>query len=194
MSRALKQFDYLSWSKISAIEKGDWYFKRIYIDGEKMDNTYMRLGKKFATALEKGKSSDKVMQAMVDITPNCKEREKEVWAEYKGIKLRGFLDGWDEEKGLITEYKTGKEGAWNLKKVSESGQLQFYSFMFWLNTGKIPDCRLYWYKTDCDGQGNLFLTGEREPFNWKFDTADMLKMASRVVRDYKKIIKLIKQL
>ena len=121
--KPLKKFDYLSWNKIQTIEKGAWAFKKSYIDCEFYENEYMRLGKKFADGIEKGYSSNKQVQALIDITPDCKVREAEMHAKFGEIELYGKFDGWDEEKFMITEYKTGKQ-EWNYKRVDSMRRFQ----------------------------------------------------------------------
>ena len=145
---------YLSYSQYSSYFKGQ-YIKR-YLEGEKIENIYVTLGKKVADQLENGEKTFNIEIPEV--------REKKLEYVFKGIPLLGYLDGFSEKEMIIDEYKTGTKN-WTQRKVDKHEQLTFYAIMI-SALYKIPiekiRIRLWWLETFIDTDGELKLSGHVE--------------------------------
>jgi len=165
---------YLSYSQYKAYRSGQ--YKRIYIDGFKIDNPGIRLGKKFAEFMEskEEKSDIKFFSLAKNIIPKPLEREKKILVDWEGIPIYSILDGYDEDP-IIHEYKTGKT-AWTQAKVDKDEQLTFYALAVWLLTGNLPKkIWLYWLPRDDSG-----LTGGLHVFETTRSLKDFIKLYPKV--------------
>jgi len=124
--------EYISWSQLNAWEKGEDYFYKVYVLGEKLENKEMAFGKKIAEGLE-GKIECPEVD-FVNILPKC-QREYEIKIDFEDIPILVKMDAFDDKKLIIDEYKTGRS-AWTQKKVDKHGQLTMYAMAVWKNMGK----------------------------------------------------------
>lgn len=135
----------ISWSQISSFEydKEQWYRK--YVLKQKQPTTpAMEFGK---TVGERIATDTKYLPGI----PREKVMEYEFIAVYKGIKLVGYADAFDDAVFRLREYKTGKiSKPWTQKRADKHGQITMYLFMKWLNGKITPDrfeCSLHWMPT-----------------------------------------------
>src|SRR3990167_3055728 len=93
--------------------------------------------------------------------------EKEVWLGEKGkfyeetdCPIASKADGRDKEKNLLLEIKTGKN-FWTQDMVDATNQITLYSFMYWKDTGKIPETILISCNVN-NGKVKMFPTNRTE--------------------------------
>jgi len=189
--RKLLEFNHLSWSKMTAIERGEDVFIERYIEAIPIRSRYIDFGKFFAECAEEGKSKDFIVDAIVKSLPKG-EPEKEFVVEYEKIKILGYFDRYDKKENTIWEFKTGTK-LWTDRTLQECGQTKLYSFMYWLRYGIIPTIGLYSVETEYDEDfEEMRATGRTRKLITQYQKKDMFLMAKRVVDDYKKIIKVLK--
>lgn len=180
---------YLSWSQLQLFEKDPNMYYQVYIEGlDQFRTKYLELGKRMATGLENGfdEEHDPLFEMMIVFMTGYKNREFEINAEFEGIPLKGKLDGFNENKLEIGEYKTGKK--WTQSMVDQSGQLTFYALLVWLKYGKLPNkIQLHWARTDEDMEGKLHLTGEIKTFNTTRSLKDLILFSKRIKTAWKGI-------
>jgi len=173
---------YLSWSQINLWEKDPNLYYQVYCEGlDQFRTKYLELGKKLATALENGKSDDgdPMLELMIVLLPSYPSKEFDIKESFEGIPLVGKLDGFNEKKLVIGEYKSGKK--WTQKMADNTGQLTMYALLVWLKYKKLPkDILLHWARTDEDMEGNLFLTGETKTFQTKRSLGEIILFSKRI--------------
>ncbi|MCI0336390.1 MAG: PD-(D/E)XK nuclease family protein [Acidobacteria bacterium] len=174
---------YLSWSQIQLFERSPDLYVKKYIYGEDDPTTEaMRLGKSLAQALEMQKETgDDVLDNLLAVLPSYPQREFKIEAALEGLEvpLYGVLDGFDEKRLRIGEYKSGR--LWNQEMVNESGQLKMYALMIWLKYKKIPsEVMLHWAKTQYNEGGELEFAGEIKSFMADISLEDVLLFSGRV--------------
>ncbi len=178
---------YISYSQMIAFESGQ--YKRIYIDGYKLDNQGIRLGKKFAEFLEgKENEPDEFFEEAKSLLPVPEEREKVITELWDSIPIMAILDGFDSDLS-IHEYKTGKT-KWTQNIVDKAGQLTFYACAVYIHTGKLPSkITLYWLPAE-----NGKLIGDIQVFETSRTMTDIIKFYPRVKKAWIGIEKLINEL
>jgi hypothetical protein len=195
---------YLSYSAFSLWQKDKGAFRRKYYLGEPSFETWETIfGKTIAERLEKGDKIDGVEQVPI--------------AEYRieldlvpGLRLLGYLDGFDDEKLKITEFKTGHlspdgKAPWDKLKVRRHKQLVFYAMLVLLKFGKFnPWVTLQWLETKFKNKSVVFdghelvseskeleLTGlvktfKRRICKWEIEKLkeEVLKVAEEISEDF----------
>lgn len=174
---------YLSWSQIQLFERSpEWYAKKYLTGEEEPVSEATRLGKTLATALEVQQTTgDDALDRLVALFPGYPQREFKLEAVLDGVEvpLYGILDGFDEERLRIGEYKSGR--FWDQKMVDESGQLKMYELMVWLRYQTLPsEVMLHWARTQYNDDGVLEFTGEITSFKAKMTPDDLNIFTLRV--------------
>ena len=192
MTDQLTPRPYLSFSQLNTFEWSPEKYKQIYIYNQFQSSPQLELGKRLAIALEhREKDEAKWIKKIVNQMPDYPLREYKIDAEINDILITGILDGFDDRKSRIGEYKTGKKSnfaGWNT-------QMAFYALLFWLNNGnKLPrEIKLYWAATKFNINGQLIFTGKVEEFNIEIKIKDILAITQRIVKAYKGIKELCQQ-
>lgn len=133
---------YLSYSAWNLFKTNKDEFRARYYEGKpSMITPEILFGKKIAKELE---DDDKIVgsetRIEIEITP--------------GLKLLGYLDGFDEDTFAITEYKTGHldvkgKVPWTQVKVQKHKQLDWYSLLVKTKYKKVnPIVTLVWLETE----------------------------------------------
>ncbi len=180
---------YLSWSQLQLFERSPERYKEIYIDGrENLTNDFLELGKEMAEALEKGKSENPIISHLLTFLPSYPKVEFEMKAKVEGIPILGRLDGFNPQKGILGEFKTGKK--WTQSMANKLGQITFYTLLYRLKYKKMPkEILLHWARTD-NSDGELKLTGEIKTFKTQRSTSDLINFIPRIKNAWNGIIKL----
>ena len=207
--------NYLSWSQYSLFNRSPEQYRQVYILGkESFKNIEMEFGSKIASGLEK---DDLTGDAEIDFCkvslPDVDEKEKEMIAKVGDMKLLIRMDGYKKDH-IIYEYKTGhllktEEGKkpklpWTQKIVDKFEQLTFYSYVYWLNTGVIPEINLIWIPTIKIDTGETNEWGKtiykielsKKPpivFNTKRSISDFSKLSVKLKRTWDEIGKMVKE-
>jgi len=186
--------DYISWSQLTAWEKGKDYYYDLYVLGKSFKNKEMAFGSKIAEGLESGSDDPEVEFCRIYL-PEPSKREVEMIVEIsKGLKVKIVMDGFTKKKMLVDEYKTGKM-KWNQNRADKHGQITLYDLALYEKFGRIPDNRLFWIPTAEDSQGRIVLTGE---IPYRFSTqrslSDLALMHERVAQADKEISNFFKNL
>lgn len=175
---------YISYSQYQAFNSGQ--YKRIYLDGIKLNNKGLELGKIFAEAMESDEIGNDEIALLKIQLPKPQFKEKEFLVNWDGIPMLGSLDGFDEKPLTIHEYKTGKT-KWTQEKVDRAEQLTFYSLFVWITYGKLPEkIYLYWLPVDDNG-----LTGEIKIFETNRTIKDFIHLYPKVKKAWIGIEKII---
>jgi hypothetical protein len=187
---------YLSYSQYFLFRKSRAEYKKVYIDGIKLNNKYLDFGKKISDGLEHRRKKTKdidVIKARKLIKPT-KEREKEINVMFGDVPLKGVLDGY-ENKG-IEEYKTGTE-KWTQKRVDDSEQLTIYAILV-SERLKIPveniPITLRWLPTFKDTNEELHLTGEIIEFKTQRTKIDIIRFYPKIKKTWVEIEEFIDNL
>jgi hypothetical protein len=180
----------------------DGYRKRYYLKEEPFKTVETEFGKKTDAHLDGGGK----IEGIIEYSHN----QYRIEVEYKGLRILGYLDGFDEETFRILERKTGHKNPkgkvpWDRMKVRRHKQLVFYSAIVELKHGSVhPEVILQWLETEFqeetrefDGHTlktkgrNLKLTGNIETFkreikNWEKEKMleDILLVAEEITADY----------
>jgi hypothetical protein len=162
----------------------------------------MRFGKKFAEAREKGiKTGDIMMDMVAEALPKSPLREVTITATlespYGEILLLGRLDGFDEEKLIVSDDKTGK-GKMLKEDFQKSVQLLHYATMIYLKYGKLPsEIWIHWATTENgyaeNGYRFIRFTGETGSIKIEFTLKDILEYMARVTKVAVAIDKIMKE-
>jgi hypothetical protein len=190
---------YLSWSQLSLWEKSPYEYAKHYIYGATINNPHIELGKKLAEVLEKGWEDEEdfdIKNLDIELArillPTYPEKEVELKAEVDGVPILGKLDGFDRDRLIIGEYKTGIQ-EWTQERVDNHGQLTFYALLVYLNFGKLPSqINLYWIPVRYDGY-DIVLSDNTQIFETKRTMKDLLDMGVRIKRAWEGIKELCKQ-
>jgi hypothetical protein len=188
---------YLSWSQLYLFEKSPYQYAVQYIYGGRIiENPLLNLGKKLAETLEKDEweeNEDPDIEVAKILLPSYPEREVELKAVVGGVPILGKLDGFNREKLVIGEYKTGRV-EWDQKRVDEFGQLTFYALLVYHNFGSLPNqIQLHWVPSEYDENMNVGLLGEIRSFETKRDLRDLLEISIRIKKAWEGIKKLCEE-
>lgn len=172
---------YLSWEQLKTLRVSQQAYIRNYILGKRFyGNKYTRAGSYLADELEKEKSVDETIEflrEMIGLYP-----KKEIIIDdvsLQEVPLLAKIDALDPEKGVLVEYKTGKD--WTQKKVDKHDQLTFYGLCFWLKYGFFPkEIRLYWVETEETKAGDIEYTGRIELFKTVRKPEDYLRLGKEI--------------
>jgi hypothetical protein len=194
---------YLSYSAYHKWKTSKDQFRRLYYENEKpIETVETRFGKKTDSFIDDG--------GIIEGVVNYSHNQYKIEAEYNGLKILGYLDGFNEPNLAILERKTGHKSKtgkvpWDTVKVRRHDQLPFYCLLVKLKHGAYnPDVILQWLETDFkdetrefDGHiltgkvKKLHLTGEIATFNrhieqWELDRllVDLLNVAKEITEDY----------
>jgi len=189
MKKILLPRGYLSWSQMWLWETNPKKYKEKYFFGtDQYVTNEMRFGKKFAEAIQTGKSDDKNILKVVKSNTAYKNKEYKIECVVKSgkekIPILCFLDSYED--GFVEEDKTGKT-PWTQKRANEHGQIGFYDVALRIKTGKAHKFKLKWFETEEREKGNITLTGRVEIFNVEKSTIDYLKMTARIIKVAKQI-------
>jgi hypothetical protein len=196
MQNIISPRPYLSWSQISLFERSPELFARKYLFFEEEPaSEAMLLGKKLAQAIEtQDATGDATIANLLQFFPGYPQREFKIAAELDGVEvpLYGILDGFDQERLRIGEYKSGRQ--WDQNMVDQSGQLKMYELMVWLKYKEAPsEVMLHWARTRYNDQGILEFTGEIQSFEAKVALEDIILFSSRVRKVWAGIKELSKE-
>ncbi len=182
MDKLILPKKHLSWSSINCWMTNPERFRREYFeDGQKLDTKYLRFGKGIAKLIEEGKHTELLPDLVVYDKP-----EFEIRCDVVGVPMLAYLDGYDSERNVFLEYKTGKH-PWTQAKVQKHDQLTLYATMLKAIIGKMPEyCDLYWIETK-DGvaevedfwrtnEKEINVTGRIVPFHREFDEREIARM------------------
>ncbi len=182
MAKLILPKPHLSWSAISCWQSSPERFRREYFEnGKKLDTKYLRFGGAIAKLIEEGKHKEILPDLVVYPKP-----EFEIRCEVAGVPMLAYLDGYDPEKNVFGEYKTGKI-PWTQAKVQKHDQLVVYAAMLKQLTGKLPEyCDLYWIETKegakevedfwRSNEKEVNVTGRIIPFHREFDEREIDRM------------------
>ena len=189
--KQIKVRPYFSYSQMSAFKYSPARFLRNYYYGEFEDNQYLQLGKRLGTALQfRDKKEIAIINKIREQIPEAKVYEKELKAKFNGTRLIGYLDGWDERKLEIMEFKTGKRPS----EASWRAQMTFYSTILFIRRKKLPSkITLYWAETKFDENDVLILTGKVKMYNIIVTLLDVIQFSAKLIKTYNDIQKLIDQ-
>lgn len=170
---------YLSYSQLRLwLDDKEAYRNRYYLGLSSPGSKYMLFGSEFAQGLEDG---------TIDLPalPQYQVQEFDVKVDIDGIPFHGWVDQYDPDRHKFREIKTGStrpdgKPRWTQDLVNKHFQLDVYSLLIWLKTGKVDEeCALDWVKTTSakkcitdftgsqvctDDQSKMVLTGEVESF------------------------------
>jgi hypothetical protein len=182
---------HFSYSQLSALEWSVNRYIESYIYCKHQDSPELRLGKELATALEfRERKAPDYIEALKPKMPGYQFREYKVSAKLDRTPLIGILDGWDDIKWHIGEYKTGKKA--NLSKWKD--QMVFYHLLFWQKYKKLPNkTNLYWAITKYNDDGQLIFTGEVQEFEINIIMKDVINIIPRITNAIDKIQRLVKE-
>lgn len=187
----------LSWSSISCFDDKDWG------NPEKWYTQYvLGIREKPSRELLFGSMIDKQLQNDTEFLPDLERLpylQYKLEAEYKGIKLLGYPDGWDPDSTpkRMNDFKTGKN-AWTQKKADETGQLTMYATILYLSEGIKPeeiDFQIDWMETvqNADLSIGFVKNMKVKTFHTKRTMADVLKFLSRIEKTRKAMIEYCKK-
>ncbi|WP_457635820.1 hypothetical protein [Persephonella sp.] len=169
---------YLSWSQLSAYEASPKQYYKQYILGEGVfESGALLFGRRLSEIMEKDeKAETKELELARILLPKYPEKEFKMKADCGVCKILSIFDGYDPENLRLGEYKTGfKE--WTQKDVDTNGQLTFYAYNIYLNTGKLPsEIKLYWFD-----RKNLNL----KTFKTERKMIDLIEMQVRIEKCWK---------
>ena len=182
---------YLSWSQLKCFEDSPKEYIERYVYGKQLSNKYIEFGKQVAQAMEhREEQHDPAIEILKTHFKDFPSREHKITATVSGVKILSIMDGFDEAKLHIGEYKTGK--SWDKSRVEQDGQLTFYAMAVHAKYKKLPKrITLYWAETIEDGD-QMALTGRVEAFETSRSIKDVKAMADRVGFRWKQIQALIK--
>jgi hypothetical protein len=185
--------NHISWSQMLAIERGEEYFYKVYVAGEKFDSKEMSFGSQVADGLEEKILCDEAEFCRIYL-PKPKYREHVIEVDFDGLPLLAKLDGFTKKPLIIDEYKTGRN-KWTQSMVDKHGQLTVYAMAVWKKYKEIPDIRLFWIPTALDLNGEVCLTGAiPKEFKTTRTIKDFVKMYGRLKSAYERIQKFYSKL
>lgn len=188
-----------SWSQHSSFrdyDKEKWY--QSYVLGiREPSNPRMDFGKRVGTRLETDPT----------YIPQIPRHTMEYGIGQEGnecklgkIALVGFMDSYDPDKKIISEFKTSSANGWNQDKVDDSyksgGQLTFYCLLLLLKENISPEditIKLYHLVTQ---EGGDFSISFKSPFTinifeTKRTTSEVLKFGASIIKQRKEMEKYI---
>lgn len=197
---------YLSYSQVRLwLDDKQAYRDRYYLGITKPGSKYMLFGSEFAQGLEDGTIN---LPALTQYPV----QEFEANVDVDEVPFHGWIDQYWPEKHKFREIKTGcprpdGKPRWSDELVKKHLQLDIYSLLIWIKTGKIDDeCHLDWVKTRpktkiiyfgktalCSlSQTEMEVTGEVETFRRVITHEDRMKakaliksVAYEISADYK---------
>lgn len=172
---------YLSPTQLLLWEKDKREYKRVYFEGGvREDSAYTLLGKKVHKAIELDVRPKEIMLEHIKfLVPRYKFKERELKAEYEGIKLLGVVDGMNPPPhSVIADYKTGKK--YTQSMVDSNAQLSFYALLFWLINKKLPrELHIVWIPTEMN-DGVLSVTGDVQIFRTVRTLTDLALIGKKI--------------
>jgi hypothetical protein len=185
MNKLLFPRDYISHSQMAAIKYSKQQYLDRYFYGKFEDSPYLQLGKQMGDALRfRKKKMPKIFDIVRKQIPEAKVYEKEKRALLGDIPMLGYFDGWDPDKFILDEYKTGKKPSLN----SWCNQMRFYSTMLYLNNKRLPEkINLYWAETVWNESDQLVLTGSVKKYNIKVNLNDIIMFSGEIKRVWQEI-------
>lgn len=183
--------DHYSWSQYNIwVNQGprEYALKYIY-DEAARTNPRMLLGKQVAEMVENDlEQEDEALEHLRIFLPRYQYQEYKIEEELNGIKLVGFLDGFDEDPMKVGEYKTGR--LWTKGMADKTEQLHWYALLLYLkfgvDPGRVPMV-LHWMPTEWKEGEPLKPTGDIENFETRRTLRDCLDVGKRITDSWKKI-------
>ena len=176
---------YLNWSMYSLFRSSPeaWY-KRYILKEEGFKNKYMEFGGKMALLREgKEKTEDEIIRSVLIFLPQYPNREYELTAPIKIAKkpviLLGTVDGVDFRRHIVADDKTGLKGNWTQKIVDNAKQLTWYSMIYLLMKGRLPNLELNWIETEVVNS-KVVATGNIKTFTTTRTLKDIVLLRSDV--------------
>lgn len=175
----------LSWSAISSFEydKEQWYRK--YALGIQDPKTKeMEFGTLIGTQLAE-------KPEFMPHIPRYPIYEYPLVFEFGDIPMVGYIDGWDDDKFHLGEYKTGKK-PWTQKRADEHGQFDTYALGMWVMRKIKPhdiEMFLHWMPTKETGDFRIEFVDEKQchTFKTKRSMSDILRFGMRINEVYKQM-------
>ena len=179
---------YLSWSAMNCYMSNPARFRKEYFEGApRLDTKYLRFGKGIAEMIEEGKH-----RQLLPGLPTYPIPEYEIRVNVLGVPILSYLDGYDPERNVFLEYKTGTQ-LWDLARVIKHDQLLMYAVALKYHTGKMPKfCDLIWIKTRVGGlpmddfwhenEGIVNCTGEIVSFHREFSEKEIERMEKQILK------------
>ncbi len=185
---------YLSWSQLSTFERSPSLYVRMYFEGERLDNKYLRFGKKLANRLETGEpiKDNPPLEMAASLLPSSPVREYKLIVDYDGILLLSKLDGFDEKKLILREVKSGKR--WTQNMVDRNDQITFYATAIWKKFKRLPrKIYLDWVETDELDNGAIIATGRVKTFETVRTLEDIVRFRLRIKNAWRGIRELSRE-
>ena len=205
---------YLSWSQLEVFERDEDEYRRIYILGGKrvaFAPAEQEFGKRIADGLlEKEQTGDAHVDMCRASLPDADQKDIEEMVMFGKIPLKIKCDAVLNEPFEVHEYKTGHPDSkgndpWNQERADGHGQLDFYMFAKFIQTGKIPAGKLIWIPTVKVDTGKVNQWGDpvyRIELDKKrgiviFPTnktiSDMALMSARIKKAWKRIGEMVEE-
>ena len=165
-------------------------FARVYIYAEGETNPAMQLGKKVAEMIQEDREQeDEILEHLRIYLPQYEHKEYEINTTFNGIKLKGFLDGFDPPPKIrLGEYKTGR--LWTQSMADKTEQLHWYALLVHLYFGIRPEeipMVLTWMPTEWEVGNVIQPTGEIQNFETQRTTRDCLSIGKKIIKVYNDI-------
>lgn len=177
---------YLSFSQMVLFQKSPQDYLNQYIYGKKQRiSRNIALGSAMAEGLELEEATgDPLLDLVMARLPKFELMDKPIKAELENgrgiIHLLAKPDTAKADYSAFKEYKTSTR-KWTQRMVDESGQIDFYTTVIWLKTGKIPqDIELICAETDYQDDASLTVTGKLFRFPTKRSMIDIIKTTKRI--------------
>lgn len=178
---------YLSWSQVWLwTTRRKEYIKKYFYGEDTFVTKEMRFGKKFAEAMDGKYIEDKIIMEIIGLAERYDVMEKKFEVNFKielgDIPLIGFLDTFDSKTFAFREYKTGKT-KWTQKRADGHGQIDFYTFMIYLESKKLPpQIHLDWFETMNSDAGGIQLTGNIQSFPVEKTLGNIMEIGNLIKR------------
>ena len=142
---------YFSYRQFSIVERDPELYREIYFgEGTQYDNEAMEFGRGVHNAIAKREETGNVeIDHAKMVLPAYPKQHYDVKAKIPGgIILMGQFDGFDPQKMILVDYKTGMT-KWTQKMVDGSDQLTFYAYICAMKYKKpLSAIKLHWYNRE----------------------------------------------
>jgi hypothetical protein len=181
-----------SWSQLSTFSNPDY---PEYSDPEAWYRRYvLKIKEPTKPVFEFGSKVDALIQTDPTFLPELErysQQQFKLEVQYKGIKLIGYADHWDELGKRLADDKTGKQ-KWDKKRADQTTQLTMYVTMIYLIYKIKPEniqCEIRWLETEERGDFTIGFVEGMQPksFKTKRTMLDVLKCLSWVEKTVKEM-------
>ena len=150
----------------------------------------MKLGKRLDEIIDKDEEQEnEVLEHLRIYWPKYQHKQYEINTTFNGIKLKGFLDGFNPPpKAICGERKTGR--LWTQTMADKTEQLDWYALLIHL-AFKLPPEQirfvLTWAPTVWEVGSIVQPTGEIQNFETKRTTKDILRIGAKIIKTHAEI-------